>query len=150
MTISFIFVVTEIIQGSLNETLKSLTTMTTMTRNYELMIQCFIASNLPQPSSSASERDYHQQIWNDEMKTRYHCGDPSNPDVTKCMLLNIFLPTSEMTTTHIISIKNRGVLPMLGMNSEDIWSPQNGLLLHTPIKNRFAKLEVVSIIITTL
>ena len=117
-----------------------------LTLNSQL-VTCVIASNLPHPSSTPTERNYHQTIWKNEMRTRYDCVDPADSSVTKCMLLDVFLPTSLVTAVHIISLNNRKALPMLGLHSEDIWSPRNGLFLLTPIENKFDNLEVVSTII---
>jgi hypothetical protein len=81
------------------------------------------------------------------MRRNYQCENPLNRDLTKCMLLNTYFRTDEVTAAHIIGVNNRKILAMLDLHSEDLWSWRNGLLLFGPIEKRFDDLEVVCLII---
>ncbi len=81
------------------------------------------------------------------MRTHYQCTDLVDPNITKCMLLDTFFPTDGVIATHIISLKYRNNLSLLGLPFEDFWNVRNGLLLYSPIEKRFDDLEVVSFII---
>jgi hypothetical protein len=112
------------------------------------LIKVLVAVNKPHASSNTSLRVHHQVRFKTEMRSYYQCEDPHNPSVTKCMLLNTFLPTNKVIAAHIIAVKNRNTLAMLDLHAEDLWSCRNGLLLFEPIEKRFNNLEVVCLIIS--
>jgi hypothetical protein len=116
-----------------------------LTRHNMLLTKVVIAHSMPTPSSSKSQREYHQRETKSQMRVYYRCVDENNPHVTKCLVLNTFFPTETVTYAHIVGVTEKQHLTFLGMDFTDLWSPKNGLLIHQDIERQFTENNVVSI-----
>ena len=104
----------------------------------------------PQASSAKTEREFHQRIMKQECRVRYNCINPNDPNTTKCMVLNDFFPTSDICLSHIIPLKNRSSLAVLGLSDDCIWDPKNGLCLWKEFEDHYDRLEVVRVIVVII
>lgn len=94
------------------------------------------------PVSTTSDRDKHKDIFKRSLSLRYQCHDPANANVTKCMILNHFFSTEQVTASHIVGLYERQICATLGFT--DVWDPRNGILLFHEIDKCFENMEVVS------
>lgn len=112
-------------------------------RHNMLLTKVVIASAMPTPSSTASQREGHQDKIKSEMRVHYDCCDASNPHVTRCLLLNKFFATNDVTYAHLVGVNEKKSLALLGMTNEDLWNPRNGILIHNSIETQFTRNNVV-------
>ena len=59
------------------------------------------------------------------------------------MVLNIELPMDDVISAHIIEIKDRKILAILGLPDAYIWDERNGILVHKEVEDAKKKFEVV-------
>jgi hypothetical protein len=109
-----------------------------------LLSKVVIANSMPTASSTKSQREHHQAQIKSQMRVHYGCVHENNPYMTKCLVLNAFFSTEQVTFAHLVGVTEKNHLHMLGMNSTDLWNPRNGLLVHRDIEHEFTKNNVVS------
>jgi hypothetical protein len=66
------------------------------------------------PESTASDRIHNQQMFKQNLRSRYNCIHHSNPDLTKCMVLGVYLSTDCMAAVHLVPLQDRRLIPLLG------------------------------------
>ena len=93
------------------------------------------------PEPTKSDRVSNQATFKEALRSRYNCINPSNPDTTKCMVLNAFFATNSVHAAHLVSISDRLVTKLLGF--ENVWDVRNGLLLYGDIDTYYGNLELV-------
>ena len=98
------------------------------------------------PSSTTSERNSHHQKMKNEVIERYQLVDPNNSSQIKCMVTGRYFQRDDVHCSHIIDVRSRQSLAVIGLKDEDIWSPRNGLGLFKEIEKFFDDLEAVSIV----
>jgi len=108
----------------------------------KVILQTFIPHP---PSSTKTERYFHQSQMKAAARVRYECEHPLDPTLTKCMLLGLYFPTSDIVCSHIIAVNNRNSLSLLGLDATCIWNEKNCLLIFHSIESKIENLEVVSI-----
>ena len=59
------------------------------------------------------------------------------------MVLNLELPKDQITASHIIGIKERNNLHLLGLDDDFLWSDKNGILVFKELEDAKEKFEVV-------
>lgn len=94
------------------------------------------------PVSTVSDRNKHQKEFKEKLRLRYECCNPENPAVTKCMILNHFFSTQNVTASHIVGLHERQLCAVLGFT--DVWGDRNGILLYKEIGKHFEHMELVS------
>jgi hypothetical protein len=95
------------------------------------------------PVSTASDRVRHHDLFKDGLVARYNCSDPTNPTVTRCMLLGVFFCTSDVKASHIVGLYEQNVCETLGI--DDVWDERNGLLLYKSVGKQFEAMGVVGL-----
>lgn len=98
----------------------------------------------PRAQSGKTERDHHQVEMKREARTLYKCNHQSDPSKIKCMILRSFFPSSEVTCSHIIGLRNRSALQRLGLPDASLWDARNSLLIFHEFEQRYESLEIVS------
>ena len=71
-------------------------TIQNLAKHQKVMTQVLFSHSMPTCSSSSSLRKTHQADMKQAMRIQYQCQSPSNPDVTKCLVLNIFLSSTDV------------------------------------------------------
>ena len=94
----------------------------------------------PVPESTNSDRLVNQKQFKVGLRARYMCIHPSDPSLTKCMVLGVYLKTEHVIASHLVSLRDRNVTPLLGFSS--IWDLKNGILVHSSIDILYGNLEV--------
>jgi hypothetical protein len=107
-----------------------------------LLIQAQLASTRPHASSNKSERNHHQIDFKNNLVLRYE-RQGSDLGKLRCMVLNVELPRDQITAAHIIGIKERNVLQLLGLADDFLWSDKNGILVFKELEDAKEKFEVV-------
>jgi len=92
------------------------------------------------PESTASDRVVHQQEFKQKLRMRYNCIHSSNPDVTKCMVLNHFFTTKDVTAGHLVSLNDRRITTLIGFST--VWDERNGILVYKPLDLRYRSMEL--------
>ncbi len=103
-----------------------------------------VEDSRPRAPSGKSEREHHQADMKLAARTLYNCNDPLDASVIKCMILGSFFPSSKVTCSHIIGLRNRSSLARLGLSDTSLWDARNCLLLFHEFEPRFENLEIVS------
>ena len=99
----------------------------------------------PKCTSNSSDRTYHESEFKKALRKRYCCISETNPDVTRCMVLDFFFSSDVVIASHIIGLTNRLSLSALNLNSsKDIWSDRNGLLIYKDFEKKYEHQEIVS------
>ena len=113
------------------------------------MTKIFMQVNGLTATSTKSEREYHQEDFKKKLRDRYQCAHESNPDLTRCTILNSFFPTNQIIAAHLIGLTNRKCLSFLNLDAHnDLWNERNGLLIHAEFERRYEAQEIVRIFLT--
>lgn len=100
---------------------------------------------MPKAISNTSDRNFHQEIFKDEMLTYYDCRHPTDINMAKCLVLNRFFPKNKVIAAHIVSLEEQDKILFVGLKPSDIWNKRNGLLLWEPIEKAFNSLDLAII-----
>lgn len=92
------------------------------------------------PESTASDRVHNQQMFKQNLRLRYNCIHDSNPNLTKCMVLGVYLSTDCVAAAHLVSLQDRRLVRLLGFSN--IWDGRNGILVHKCIDIKYGSLEI--------
>lgn len=92
------------------------------------------------PESTKSDRIHNQEAFKQNLRTRYDCINISNPDVTKCMVLGVYLSTHLVAAAHLLSLKDRATVSLFGFSN--IWDGRNGILVYKCIDDKYGSLEL--------
>ena len=99
-----------------------------------------IATTTAVPESTASDREGNQIQFKEDLRTRYCCIHLTNPNLTKCMVLNHFFSSDVVTAGHLVSLTDRHIAPLLGFSS--VWDEKNGILVYKPLDVKYGSLEL--------
>ena len=61
------------------------------------------------------------------------------------MILNHYFPTADICLSHIIPLKDRASLSVLGLSDDCIWDARNGLCLWREFETHYDRQEVVRV-----
>ena len=107
-----------------------------------LLIQAQLALTRPHASSNKTERAHHQVEFKDNLVLRYK-RQGAGLDKLTCMVLGVELPRDQIIAAHIIGIKERNILQLLGLGDDFLWSDRNGILVFKELEDAKEKFEVV-------
>jgi hypothetical protein len=91
------------------------------------------------PESTHSDRIHNQEMFKQNLRTRYDCIQLSNPNVTKCMVLGMFLSTNLVAAAYLVSLKDREKVSFFGFSN--IWDGRNGILVYKCINDKYGSLD---------
>ncbi len=89
--------------------------------------------------STASQRQFHQYTFKEQLITEYQCGS-SNRDFLKCMVTGIFYSKRQRNS---FSFNFSGEWKYLANSQPSFkWNPKNGLLLYKSIDKAYENMEI--------
>lgn len=96
--------------------------------------------------STDSERVAHHASFEDAVSMLYGCINlDTHPDMLRCIVTNRWHPKKKVCKgAHLLAVKERTAMPLIGLNRFDIWDPRNGLCVLRTIDKRFESKELVS------
>ena len=99
-----------------------------------------IATTTAVPESTASDRLGNRRQFKEDLRTRYDCVHQSNPNLTKCMVLDHFFSSDHVTAGHLVSLTDRNIVHLLGFSN--VWDEKNGILVYKPLDVKYGSLEL--------
>jgi hypothetical protein len=94
----------------------------------------------PRAPSNKSEKSYHQQEMKQQARQLYRRNHPTDPNKIKCMILDEYFDSKDVTLSHIVAVGNKQLLSVLNYEPRDIWNPRNGLLVWREFEPLFENL----------
>lgn len=95
--------------------------------------------------STDSEREVHHEAFETDVSAAYGCTDPTHPGKLRCVVTNQFHPQKLVCKgAHLLALKERHAMVLLGQKKCDIWDLRNGLCVLRSIGKRFECKELVS------
>lgn len=96
--------------------------------------------------STDSQREVHHLDFEANVSISYGCVDHiAHPNMLRCVVTGQFHPQEMVCKgAHLLAIKERKAMNLIGLKKCDIWDPRNGLCVLRTIDRRFESKELVS------
>jgi hypothetical protein len=96
--------------------------------------------------STDSEREAHHRDFESDVSVAYGCINlVTHPNMLRCVVTNQFHPQKLVCKgAHLLAIKEKHAMPLIGLKKCDIWDARNGLCVLRTIDKRFESKELVS------
>jgi hypothetical protein len=105
---------------------------------WQELVTLLIRHTLTGAPTTLSKRKIHFKM---NLKECYECDGPVNSGMTRCMLLDTYLPSAIVTAAHLFRRSNQYIASQL-LNIEDIDDVKNGLLLFKPLEKAFDHFQI--------
>ena len=95
--------------------------------------------------STDSEREEHHLAFETNVSVSYGCINlVTHPNMLRCVVTDQWHPQKMVCKgAHLLAIKEKQAMPLIGLKKCDIWDPRNGLSVLRTIDKRFESKELV-------